>query len=200
MPVEETEAVVETALETECTGMIWVAKGWGEVREMEGKEEFGWTKDDMDFIGIRDGIGWIAVMLTGGVKGLARLKSDAARVRLFFSPFPSAVGPSFADGVLAREAGLLGPFVPNLCTAPAEELLTGVETPERLTVTALARAPMVRDTGPGVGVAGATLLGGLPICGILTFSDTMLGVRVFLNTLTRCVLSALSGLKKLGET
>lgn len=155
---------------------------------------------------LRWGTGWIEVMLIGGVKGLAaRLNNNVARFRPFFSPFPSVPllidRESFAVGVLAREAGLPGPFVPNLCTVPDGEEVTGVDAPDRLTVTALAIASMVRDTVPGVGAALASTFGrGFPTCGGLTFSETILGVRVFLNTLSRWVLSALSGLKKFGET
>ena len=139
------------------------------------------------------------------MKGLARLNRDVPRFRPFFSDLPSILPldlDSFAVSVLTRELGRLelGPFDPNLCTAPTGELFAGVEVPDRVPETALEIASMVRETGPGVGAVGAMLDGGLPTCGGLTFSETMLGVKIFFEHVRRWVLSARAGSKKFGDT
>ena len=160
--------------------------------------------DDIDFFAFKLGIGGMVVTLTSGVNGLARLKRDVARCRPFFSPFSPLLTfntrASLAVGVLARDPGLLGPFEPNFCATPTGDVLAAVVVPDRLGVTTLAIASIVRDTGPNTCAMGWGITGALPTCGGLIFSETMFGVNVFLNTFKRCVFSARSWLKKFGET
>lgn len=122
------------------------------------------------------GIGVFCVV--AGVIGLERLNSVAALFRPFFS-----VGACL----------------------PEDSTVVGVPTVDRFP-TAFAIASRVRAIAPvvGVGSGGTGVVeggggGGLPIRIVLTFSETILGVSCFLNTLRRLSFNARSGLKKLGE-